>query len=63
MDKKSKGVSDFEAIKQYLAQFEKENKVRFLFALETGSRAYELATKHSDYDVKGIFVDLSQTYK
>ncbi|KAL4495118.1 hypothetical protein ABPG72_007225 [Tetrahymena utriculariae] len=64
MDKKTKGaISDLEAIKQFLQQFEKENKLKFIYVVETGSRAYELSTKFSDYDLKGVFIDLKSTYK
>ncbi|KAL4453347.1 hypothetical protein ABPG74_017554 [Tetrahymena malaccensis] len=64
MDKKVKGaILDLEAIKQFLQQFEKENKLKFIYVVETGSRAYELSTKFSDYDLKGIFIDLKSTYK
>ncbi|EAS00063.1 nucleotidyltransferase (macronuclear) [Tetrahymena thermophila SB210] len=64
MDKKVKGaISELEAIKQFLQNFEKENKIKFIYVAETGSRAYELSTKSSDYDLKGVFIDQKLAYK
>jgi len=43
-------------IEQKLAQIEREQQVRILFACESGSRAWGFASTDSDYDVRFIYV-------
>ena len=37
-------------------QLEKEKKIRILFAIENGSRAWRMESEDSDYDVRFVFV-------
>lgn len=39
---------------------EKEKKVRILFAVENGSRAWRMDSKDSDYDVRLFFITSSR---
>ncbi len=41
---------------------EKENKVRILFAVENGSRAWRMHSEDSDYDVRFVFVRPLEEY-
>ncbi len=45
-----------EYIQQQVQAFEKENKVRVILAIESGSRAWGFPSKDSDYDVRCIYV-------
>ncbi len=51
-----------EIIKKLCKQIEKENKIKILFAVENGSRAWRLDSKDSDYDVRFVFVHLLKEY-
>lgn len=41
---------------------EKEHKIKILFAVENGSRAWRMSSKDSDYDVRFVFVRPIQEY-
>ena len=43
-------------IKQYIRKIEKEEKIKVLFLIESGSRAWNWASDDSDYDIRGIFI-------
>jgi len=43
-------------ILKLLKKIEKEEKVKILFAIESGSRAWKWESEDSDYDVRGVFV-------
>ena len=43
-------------IRQRLSEIEKTQNVRILFAVESGSRAWGIASPDSDYDVRFIYV-------
>lgn len=45
-----------EIIVNICKNLEKEKKVRILFAVENGSRAWRMNSKNSDYDVRLVFV-------
>ncbi len=45
-----------QVIKQLCQNIEKENKIKILFAVENGSRAWRMESKDSDYDVRFVFV-------
>jgi len=45
-----------ERIKEICKKIEKENKIKILFAVENGSRAWRMSSKDSDYDVRFVFV-------
>ena len=45
-----------------LKELEKENDVKILFAIESGSRAWEFHSKDSDYDVRCIHVSNLDSY-
>ena len=45
-----------------LKQIEKENKVRIIFAVESGSRAWGISSKDSDNDVRFVFVRTKDEY-
>src|SRR3989344_7386945 len=49
-------------IKKICAFLEKKYKVRILFAVENGSKAWWMASKHSDYDVRFVFVRPLEEY-
>ena len=49
-------------IKKICAFLEKKYKVRILFAVENGSRAWRMASKNSDYDVRFVFVRPLEEY-
>lgn len=49
-------------IKEKLAQIEKRENVRILFACESGSRAWGFASRDSDYDVRFVFVRPMEDY-
>jgi hypothetical protein len=46
----------FAKIKNICKSLEKEHKVRILFAVENGSRAWRMESEDSDYDVRFVFV-------
>ena len=45
-----------------LEQLEKENKIKILFAVESGSRAWRLSSKDSDYDIRFVFYRKPEEY-
>ena len=49
-------------IYQCLQQIEKENDVRILLAVESGSRAWGFASKDSDWDVRYVYVHRPEWY-
>src|SRR3989338_7908511 len=49
-------------IKKICAFLEKKYKVRVLFAVENGSRAWRMDSKNSDYDVRFVFVRPLEEY-
>lgn len=49
-------------IKEKLAQIEKRENIRILFACESGSRAWGFASSDSDYDVRFVFVRQAEDY-
>ena len=51
-----------EWIIQKLKEIEKENQVRILLAVESGSRAWGFASPDSDYDVRFIYVRAREDY-
>lgn len=46
-----------EKIKNKLKQIEKDNDIKILFAIENGSRSWQMASKDSDYDVRFVFLE------
>src|SRR4029078_9708652 len=51
-----------EKIELELERIEKENDVKILFAVESGSRAWGFPSKDSDYDVRFIYVHKKDWY-
>ncbi len=51
-----------ELIKKLLRDIEKEKNVEILFAVESGSRAWGMESKNSDYDVRFVYVKPTQDY-
>lgn len=51
-----------EQIKKFLEDIEKEKKVKILFAVESGSRAWGMESKNSDYDVRFVYFRPAQEY-
>ena len=49
-------------ILEVLNQIEKEQEIKILYACEAGSRAQDLASKDSDYDVRFIYVHTPNWY-
>ena len=49
-------------IKRICVFLEKKYKVRILFAVENGSRAWRMASKNSDYDVRFVFARPLEEY-
>ena len=49
-------------IRQRLSEIEKTENVRILFAVESGSRAWGIASPDSDYDVRFIYVRRKNDY-
>lgn len=49
-------------IQSELNRIERENKVRVLFAVESGSRAWGFASRDSDYDVRFIYAHQRDWY-
>lgn len=45
-----------EKIQFELQRIEKENNVKILFAVESGSRAWGFPSKDSDYDVRFVYI-------
>lgn len=51
-----------ENIKLELERIEKENDVKILFAVESGSRAWGFPSKDSDYDVRFVYMHPVEWY-
>ena len=51
-----------EKIRQMLEQIEKEQNVKIIYAVESGSRAWGFASPDSDYDVRYIYVRRTEDY-
>lgn len=49
-------------IKKICQDIEKEKNIKILFAVENGSRAWRMASKDSDYDVRLVFVRPKDEY-
>lgn len=49
-------------IKRMLEEIEKEQNIRILYAVESGSRAWGFASEDSDYDVRYIYVRRPEEY-
>jgi len=49
-------------IKKLLKDIEKEKNVKIIFAVESGSRAWGMESKNSDYDVRFVYVRPTQEY-
>jgi len=49
-------------MKQLCRDIEKENRIKILFAVENGSRAWGMESKNSDYDVRFVFVRPLEDY-
>lgn len=51
-----------ERIIKICKNLEKEHKIKILFAVENGSRAWQMSSKDSDYDIRFVFVRPIQEY-
>ena len=51
-----------EIIKPLCGRIEKENRIKILFAVENGSRAWRMESKNSDYDIRFVFVRSLKDY-
>lgn len=49
-------------IESRLKYFEREYKIKILFAIENGSRAWNMASKNSDYDIRFVFKRNTEDY-
>jgi predicted nucleotidyltransferase len=45
-----------EQIPEIIAQIERENNIKIIFAVESGSRVWGMDSPDSDYDIRGIFM-------
>ena len=52
----------FQRVREALARVEAEKKVRVLFAVESGSRAWGFASRDSDYDVRFLYAHQREWY-
>ena len=52
----------FQRVRDALAQVESEHNVRVLYACESGSRAWDFASRDSDYDVRFLYVHQPDWY-
>ena len=43
-------------MKQIIEQIEKEENIKILFLIESGSRAWGWESKDSDFDIRGVFI-------
>jgi len=52
-------------LKINISKIEKKEKIKVLFLIESGSRAWRWESKDSDYDIRGVFIQdyLSLNYK
>jgi len=51
-----------EKIEELCRQLEKEKKIRILFAVENGSRAWRMSSNDSDYDVRFVYARPVEDY-
>ena len=51
-----------EKIIEKCRQIEKEENIKILFAVESGSRSWDMASKNSDFDVRFVFVRPLEDY-
>lgn len=51
-----------ELVRQKLAEIEEKEQVKILHAVESGSRAWGLASPDSDYDVRFIYMRPMEYY-
>ncbi len=51
-----------EEIIQICKKIEKENKIKIIFAVENGSRAWRMSSKDSDYDARFVFARPLEDY-
>ena len=49
-------------IREKLAEIEKKERVRVLYAVESGSRAWGVESPDSDYDVRFVYVREKEAY-
>ncbi len=56
------GIKMEKVIKKLLLDIEKEKNIEILFAVESGSRAWGMQSKNSDYDVRFVYVKPTQEY-
>ena len=49
-------------IRKLLKKLEKESKIKIIFAIENGSRAWGMASKDSDYDVRFVYMRKTKDY-
>jgi len=47
-----------EKIKQLLDDLEQKHSIKILFAVESGSRVWGMQSKDSDYDIRGVYIEL-----
>ncbi len=60
---KDTGINNMkENIKQLLHNLEKQYEIKILFAIENGSRVWDMASKNSDYDVRFVFYRNADKY-
>lgn len=45
-------------IKNLLTKIEKDNNIKIIFAVESGSRVWGMDSTDSDYDIRGVYLDL-----
>ena len=45
-------------ISQILNDLEKDNSIKIIFSVESGSRVWGMESKDSDYDIRGVYIDL-----
>ncbi len=51
-----------ERIKKYICDLEAKHRIKVLWAVETGSRAWGFASRDSDYDIRLIYVNRNEWY-
>lgn len=49
-------------IQEKLKEIEEKENVRFIMAIESGSRAWGIASRDSDYDVRFVYVRRLEDY-
>ena len=48
-----------EKITQILDELEKKHSIKIIFSVESGSRVWGMESKDSDYDIRGVYIDLN----